>query len=78
MAKHIVRHKEAQYPVVVQADESGGFWVNCPALAGCYSQGETIDEALENIKEAIELCRLDQKMPMLRPLRQVSLHFVSV
>jgi len=42
-----------QYPVIVQEDESGGYWVNCPAFVGCYSQGETIEEALENIKEAI-------------------------
>ena len=48
-------HKKInQYPVVVQEDELGGYWVQCPVLEGCYSQGETIDEALENIKEAME------------------------
>jgi predicted RNase H-like HicB family nuclease len=33
--------------------------VSCPALPGCYTQGDTIDEALENIKEAILLCLED-------------------
>lgn len=44
------------YPVIVHEDESNGYWVECPVFDGCYSQGETIDEALLNIKEAIELC----------------------
>jgi predicted RNase H-like HicB family nuclease len=41
--------------VMIEADESGGYVVSCPSLPGCYSQGETIDEALANIREAIEL-----------------------
>jgi predicted RNase H-like HicB family nuclease len=41
--------------VIIEADESGGYVVSCPSLPGCYSQGETIDEALANIREAIEL-----------------------
>lgn len=36
--------------------------VECPSLPGCYSQGGTIDEALANIKEAIELCLEDMKV----------------
>ena len=32
----------------------GGFWAEVPALPGCYSQGETIEETMENVKEAIE------------------------
>ena len=34
--------------------EDGGYVVYCPALPGCYSQGDTREEALHNIKEAIE------------------------
>ncbi len=41
--------------VIIEADESGGYVVSCPSLPGCYSQGETIDDALANIREAIEL-----------------------
>ena len=40
-------------------DEAGGYVVTCPALPGCYTQGDTIDEAIENIKEAILLCLED-------------------
>ncbi len=34
--------------------EEGGYWVEVPALPGCFSQGETIEEALVNIREAME------------------------
>jgi predicted RNase H-like HicB family nuclease len=37
-------------------EETGGYVVTCPALPGCFSQGDTIDEALANIREAILLC----------------------
>lgn len=36
--------------------EEGGFTVSCPALPGCHSQGETIEEALDNIRDAISGC----------------------
>ena len=44
-----------EYSVVVHPAEEGGFWVEVPALPGCYSQGETVDEALANVREAIGL-----------------------
>ena len=47
------------FKVIIEPDESGGFVISCPSLQGCYSQGDTIDEALENIKEAILLCLED-------------------
>jgi predicted RNase H-like HicB family nuclease len=41
-------------PIVVEAD-SDGYFVSCPALQGCYSQGDTYEEAVENIRDAIHL-----------------------
>ena len=40
--------------VVIEKDESGYFVVEVPALPGCFSQGKTREEALTNIREAIE------------------------
>lgn len=40
--------------VLVHKAEEGGFWAEVPALPGCASQGETTEELLENIREAIE------------------------
>ncbi len=43
-----------KFNIILEEDlEDGGYIVHCPALKGCWSQGETIDEALQNIKEAI-------------------------
>lgn len=44
-----------EYSVIIHKAEEGGYWVEVPALPGCYSQGETVDEALDNVKEAIAL-----------------------
>ena len=44
------------FKVLLEPDETGGYVVTCPSLQGCYSQGETIEEALANIREAIQLC----------------------
>ncbi|MDD4254228.1 MAG: type II toxin-antitoxin system HicB family antitoxin [Methanofollis sp.] len=45
------------FKVVVTPDpEDGGFIVSCPALPGCHSEGETLEEALENIRDAIRGC----------------------
>ena len=42
------------FPIVVEAD-ANGYFVSCPALQGCYSQGATYEEAVKNIKDAIRL-----------------------
>ena len=43
-----------KFNIILEEDlEDGGYIVHCPALKGCWSQGDTIDEALQNIKEAI-------------------------
>jgi len=43
------------YTVIIHDAEEGGYWVEVPALPGCFSQGETIEEALQNVREAITL-----------------------
>ena len=40
--------------VVIHAAEEGGFWAEVPALPGCFSQGESYEETLGNIREAAE------------------------
>jgi predicted RNase H-like HicB family nuclease len=42
-------------PVIIEQDEDGIFIVECPVLQGCHSYGYTLEEALENIKDAIRL-----------------------
>lgn len=40
--------------VLIHPAEEGGFWAEVPALPGCVSQGETVDEVRANVREAIE------------------------
>ncbi len=47
--------------VLLERDETGGYVVVCPSLPGCYTQGETLEEAMENIEEAILLCLEDMQ-----------------
>jgi predicted RNase H-like HicB family nuclease len=48
--------RERELPVVLHAGEDGWIVAECPMIPGCISQGRTRDEALANIREAIELC----------------------
>ena len=48
--------KKLHVPIIVEIDEDGFYIVSCPLFKGCHSYGETIDEALENIQEVIEMC----------------------
>ena len=45
-----------EFYVVIERDEDGYYVGEVPQLKACYSQGETIDELIDNIKEVIELC----------------------
>jgi len=56
-----------KFPTVIYQDEDGMWIVQCPAIPGCVSQGQTREEAMGNIKEAISLClevRAERGMPL--------------
>ena len=44
-----------RYTVILDREPDGGFHASCPALPGCHSQGDTLDEVMGNIREAIEV-----------------------
>jgi predicted RNase H-like HicB family nuclease len=44
------------YRVIIEKGEDFGYVAHCPAIPGCHSQGQTMEEALENIKDAIRGC----------------------
>jgi len=55
-----------KFTVILSPEADGGYSVVCPAIPGCVSQGDTLDEALANIREAILLClevRHEQGLP---------------
>jgi len=63
-----------QFNVVLDRDEDGMWIVECPSIPGCISQGKTKQEALKNIKEAIQLClevRAERGLPLTIETKQV-------
>ena len=59
--------KTQRFPITIYQDEGGEYVVECPVIPGCMSQGETREEALQNIQEAIQLClevRRKKGMPL--------------
>jgi len=65
------------FPIVLQKEKTGGYSVANLALEGCYSQGETVEDALKNIKEATLLCLEDEGAQALEK-GDVSLHLITV
>ncbi|MCP3960339.1 MAG: type II toxin-antitoxin system HicB family antitoxin [bacterium] len=64
-----------KFPVTIDRDEDGVWIVECPSIPGCVSQGQTKEEALDNIREAIALClevRAEQGLPLTVEMRQVA------
>jgi predicted RNase H-like HicB family nuclease len=63
-----------KFTVTVDRDENGVWIVECPSIPGCVSQGATKQEALANIKEAIQLClevRAERGLPLTVETQQV-------
>ena len=62
--------------VTIDRDEDGVYVVECPSIPGCLSQGTTEAEALENIKDAIQVClevRRERGMPLTLPTHEVEI-----
>ena len=53
--------QQYQLPLLIEKDEGGFYVIECPIFRGCYTQGETIDEAMKNIREVIDLCLEEQE-----------------
>jgi predicted RNase H-like HicB family nuclease len=53
---HTSKVNSMKLKVIVHNAEEGGFWAEVPAIPGCHTQGDTWDELLRNIYEAIEAC----------------------
>lgn len=65
------------FTVVIEQDEDGIYVANVPELEGCYTQGKTLQEVLERIKEAIEVC-LEGDKGEINPMRFVGIQKVQV
>jgi predicted RNase H-like HicB family nuclease len=75
------KHRGTQVPVFIEKDEDGFYVVECPLFEGCYSQGKTVDEALRNIREVMDMILEERKnrdiLKTYRP-KELSLHTISL
>ncbi len=65
-----------KFNVTLDRDEDGAWVVACPAIPGCVCQGQTREEAVANIKDAIRLClevRAERGLPLTLETRQVGI-----
>ncbi len=49
-------------PILIEQDEDKIYIVSCPQFKGCHSYGKTIEEAMRNIQEVIEICLAEEKI----------------
>ena len=60
-----------KYTIIIHKDtQEGGFWGECLELPGCYSQGESIEELMINIREAVELY-LEDDIKVYCPIEEI-------
>lgn len=51
--------KKLHLPILIEQDEDGIYIVSCPAFNGCHSYGKTVEEAIKNIREVIDMCHAE-------------------
>jgi predicted RNase H-like HicB family nuclease len=59
---------KAEFTAIIESAPEGGYWAICPEIPGANGQGETVEEAKNNLREAIELLLEDRKADILRGL----------
>ncbi len=65
---------KAEFTAIIEPAPEGGYWAICPEVPGANGQGETIDEAKENLRQVIELILQDRKEDILRGLPDNAIH----
>lgn len=70
--------KVQSFPVIIEHD-ANGWYANCPVLEGCYTQGDSYEDLMKNIREAISLCLEDEDISHpSRSLEDISISLVDV
>lgn len=64
-----------QFTILIEQDEDGMYVAKVPDIAGCYTQGKTIPQVLERVREAIQVCLESEDV---KPLKFVGLQQVQV
>lgn len=65
---------KAELSAIIEEAPEGGFWAFCPEIPGANGQGETVDEARDNLKAAVELILEDRRLDSTRGLPPDVIH----
>lgn len=66
------------YRIIIEKGEDFGYVVHCPAIPGCHSQGNTIEEAIENTKDAIRGCLSVLDEDIIVPAKELGVMEITV
>ncbi len=72
-----MKGKVMDFTVVIEQDEEGTYIAKVPDISGCYTHGKTVQQVLERVKEAIEVC-VEAEPHKIHPLQFVGVQKVSV
>jgi predicted RNase H-like HicB family nuclease len=68
-----------EFHIIIEQDDEGHYVASVPALAGCHTQAQSLDELMDRVKEAIELCLETDEAPVgSRPLRFVGVQRLTI
>lgn len=70
--------KSLNYTVLIEQDEDGIYIAKVPDISGCHTQGKTVEQAMERIKEAIQVCPGAKELEDIMPLKFVGIQQVEV
>lgn len=72
-------HRMLNFTVLIEQDEDGIYVAKVPDISGCYTQGRTVEQAMERIVEAIQVClESDEELGAFVPMKFVGLQQVEV
>ncbi|AAM04204.1 conserved hypothetical protein [Methanosarcina acetivorans C2A] len=70
--------KSLNYTVLIEQDEDGVYVAKVPDIPGCYTQGKTVEQAMERIREAIQVCLGAEELEDVLPLKFIGIQQVEV
>jgi len=74
-----IEYNNQTFPVILRQEQDGGYFVSNPTFEGCYSQGDTIEEALANITEATQMCMEEADESQEKSLfKDIGIHLINI
>ena len=73
-----MKSKTLNYTVLIEQDEDGMYIATVPDISGCYTQGKTVEQAMNRVKEAIQVCIEAEELEDILPMKFIGIQQVEV